>query len=1101
MGRFLGIILAFCLLFSSCTPAEKKRFSKVDPSHSGIRFNNSLTDTPELNILTYLYYYNGGGVAAADFNSDGLPDLYFTSNQGPDKLYMNLGELQFQDITEEAGIDNNGNWTTGVSHVDINNDGLLDLYICRIGNYRGIEGRNKLFVNQGVQKNGIPVFKEMAASYGLDFSGFSTQAAFLDFDLDGDLDMYLLNHSVHPNSNYGKGAVRRNIDPLSGDRLYENQDGSFVDISENAGIFQGRIGYGLGVGVSDLNGDLYPDIYVGNDFFENDYLYLNQGDGSFKEVISSDNNPLGHTSHYSMGNDLADVNNDGLTDIISLDMLPENLETYKTSGLEFSYPTYSYYLKNGYAPQYMQNTLHLNLDEGKFSEVAHMAGISASEWSWGALIADYDNDGYKDVFVSNGIKGATNDMDFINFIANENIQKRISMGMSAEDMAFIDELPVKKVPNYFFRNNGDLSFEDVTDLWFEREDSFSNGCVYADLDLDGDLDIVVNNIDDEAYVLENTTNLDQGTNYLSVKFTGGPNNRFGIGARIIAYKNSSVYSYENYSTRGYLSAIEPKVHIGLGTQESLDSLRVIWPGGKTQILKDITAKGELVLDKKNANTDISSLPLNIEAKHLVRTTDTIPYSHKDPPTLEFDRDPLVPFASTNEGPDISVADVNGDGLDDLFLSGAKNQPSKLLLQLEDGEFEASQEELFEIDARSEDVAHVFFNSNGDEYPDLLVVSGGNEYQSGAALQPRLYINTKGVFQKDSLQFSGTELNASSVVASDIDSDGDMDITISSDLVPWEYGETPRQFIFQNNGSGQFTELTDTTSAEFGNLGNTKDIIWADLDGNGWKDLVAVGHWMPISVFMNDGSKLTLQEDNGLEFSNGWWNTVFADDLDNDGDIDLVCGNWGENSKFKANKEEPITLYRQDFDNNGSVETLVTYRYKGKETPFASKDELVKQMPFLNKKFLSYKSFAAASLDELFGEESLSAAQTKYVYTLQSVFIENLGNGQYSMSPLPAIAQSSSIQDIEITDYDKDGLNDLILVGNNFEISTQLGRMDALHGVILRNEKNGGFKWAQNQGFNIQGAARAIEKIAIEDEAFFIIGLNNDSPVLLKKSNH
>ncbi len=1100
MGRFLGIILAFCLLFLSCTQTEKKRFSKVDPSHSGIRFNNTLTDTPELNILTYLYYYNGGGVAAADVNSDGLPDLYFTSNQGPDKLYLNLGGLQFRDITEEAGIDNNGNWTTGVSHVDINNDGLLDLYVCRIGNYRGIEGKNKLYVNQG-QKNGLPVFKEMAASYGLDFSGFSTQAAFLDYDLDGDLDMYLLNHSVHPNSNYGKGAVRKDFDPLSGDRFFENQDGSFVDISDKAGIFQGRIGYGLGIGVSDLNGDLYPDIYVGNDFFENDYLYINQGDGSFIEVISGDNNPLGHTSHYSMGNDLADVNNDGLTDIISLDMLPENLETYKTSGLEFPYPTYSYYLKNGYSPQYMQNTLHLNLDEGKFSEVAHMAGISASEWSWGALIADYDNDGYKDVFISNGIKGATNDMDFINFIANENIQKRISMGMSAEDMEFIDELPVKKVPNYFFRNSGDLSFEDVTDLWFEREDSFSNGCIYADLDLDGDLDVVVNNIDAEAHILENTTNSDPGTNYLSVKFDGSPNNRFGIGARILAYNNSSVYSYENYSTRGYLSAIEPKVHIGLGKQDSLDSLRVIWPGGKTQILKDVPAQGELVLDESNAGSHFNVLSWKTEEKHLEKISDSIPYSHEDPPTLEFDRDPLVPFASTNEGPDISVADVNGDGLDDLFMSGAKNQPSKLLLQVKGGGFEASQEELFEIDARSEDVAHVFFNSNGDEYPDLLVVSGGNEYQSGAALRPRLYINNKGMFHKDSIQFSGTELNASSVVASDIDSDGDMDITISSDLVPWEYGETPRQFIFQNNGSGQFTEVTDTTSAEFGNLGNTKDILWVDLDGNGWKDLVAVGHWMPISVFMNDGETLTLQGNNGLDNSHGWWNTVFADDFDNDGDLDLVCGNWGENSKFKATSEEPITLYRQDFDNNGSVETLVTYRYKGKETPFASKDELVKQMPFLNKKFLSYKAFAAASIDELFGEESLSAAKTKNVYTLQSVYIENQGNGQYSMSPLPAIAQSSSIRDIEITDYNKDGFKDLILVGNNFEISTQLGRMDALHGVILRNEKNGGFKWAQNQGINIQGAARAIEKIAIEDEAYFIIGLNNDSPVLLKKSNH
>ena len=675
------------------------------------------------------------------------------------------------------------------------------------------------------------------------------------------------------------------------------------------------------------------------------------------------------------------------------------------------------------------------------------------------------------------------------------------MGMSAEDMAFIEELPIKKVPNYFFKNNGDLSFTDATDLWFEREDSFSNGCVYADLDLDGDLDIVVNNIDAEAHILENTTSSDPGSNYLSVKFDGAASNRFGIGARIAAYKDSSVYSYENYSTRGYLSAIEPKVHIGLGTIESLDSLRVIWPGGKTELLKDVPANREIVLAEGSAAGEVNRLSLKSQGKHLQMLRTTLPYSHEDPPTLEFDRDPLVPFVSTNEGPDISVADVNRDGLDDLFMSGAKNRASKLLLQLKEGGFEASQEELFEIDALSEDVAHIFFDGNGDQYPDLLVVSGGNEFQKGTALRPRLYINDNGTLKRDSVQFRDIELNASAVEATDMDGDGDMDIAISSDLVPWEYGETPRQYLFHNNGSGQFTEVTDTTSPQFRNLGNTKDIFWADLDGNGWKDLIAVGHWMPVSVFMNDGTTLTLQENNGLDYSHGWWNTVYADDFDNDGDIDLVCGNWGENSKFRAEKEEPITLYRQDFDNNGSVETLVTYVYKDRETPFASKDELVKQMPFLNKKFLSYKAFAAASLDELFGAESLKTAKTKYVYTLQSVYVENMGNGQYSMTPLPRIAQTSCIQDIEITDYDRDGFKDLILIGNNFEISTQLGRMDALHGVILRNEQNGSFKWSQNQGFNIRGAARAIENIAIEDEACFIIGLNNDSPVLLKKSNH
>lgn len=1099
MGRFLGIILAISLLSSSCDHSEKKLFNKLSADHTGIDFSNKLTDSPELNILTYLYYYNGGGVTVADFNNDDLPDLYFTANQEADKLYLNRGDLRFEDVTGESGIDNSGNWTTGVSHVDINSDGLLDIYVCRVGNYRGLSGKNKLYVNQGVDDRGIPSFKEMASEFGLDFSGYATQAAFFDYDLDGDLDMYLLNHSVHPNSNYGKGAARKEIDPNSGDRLYENQDGYFTDISQQAGIFQGRIGYGLGLGISDINQDHFPDIYVGNDFFENDYLYINQGNGTFKEVISGKDNPLGHTSHYSMGNDLADINNDGLTDIVSLDMLPEDLETYKTSGLEYPYPIYANYLKNGYSPQYMQNTLHLNLSDESFGEIAHLAGISASEWSWGALLADYDNDGHKDLFVSNGIKGATNDMDFINFIANENIQRRISRGMSREDMEFISEMPVKKVPNYLFRNNGDLSFSDATELWYLRENSFSNGCVYSDLDRDGDLDIVVNNIDSHAFIMENKASLDTLAKHISISFKGAGKNRFGIGTRVKVYRGPTVQLVENHTTRGYLSAVEPRLHLGLGNIEQLDSLRVIWPGGKTQLLTGIKTNQHIELKESQATAFIDSTRADSSSKYLTRTKLSIPFTHSDPTTLEFNRDPLVPFANTNEGPDISVADVNADGLEDLFISGAKNQASVLLLQSAEGEFLPAQQDLFERDAASEDVAHVFFNANGDEYMDLLVLSGGNEFKSGKALQPRLYINKEGRFIKDSLQFSDINLNASAISVSDKDGDGDMDLVISADQVPWEFGETPEQYLFTNDGNGQFREEKDTTSPLFKNLGNTKDILWADLDGNGWDDLIAVGHWMPVSVFMNDGKTLEFQEKNGLELTHGWWNTVIADDFDKDGDIDLVCGNWGLNSKFKASIDEPISLYRQDFDDNGTVETLVTYVYKGKETPFASKDELVKQMPFLNKKFLSYKSFAKAGLEELFTSEKLNSAKKKYVYTLESSYFENQGDGTFSITALPTIAQTSSVRDISLDDFDGDGYEDLFLVGNNYEISTQLGRMDALHGVILRNEKNGRFKWSQNQGVKLKGAARVIRKITIDEETYYVVGMNNESPVLLKKS--
>lgn len=1090
--------LVFFILLFSCKEKEAKRFVKIPSTSTGITFENKLENSPEHNILTYLYYYNGAGVAAADFNNDNLIDIYFTANQGPDKLYLNKGGFKFEDVTEKAKIKNSGDWTTGVTHVDINNDGLLDIYVCKVGNYKHIKGQNLLFVNQGIDKNGIPIFKEAAAAYGLDFSGFSTQVAFFDYDLDGDLDMYLLNHSVHPNRTYGKGSQRMEVDSLSGDRIYKNQNGKFVDASAETGIFQGKIGYGLGLGISDVNNDGYPDIYIGNDFFENDYLYINQKDGTFKEVISVDDSKLGHTSHFSMGNDLADINNDGYTDIISVDMLPEDIETYKTSGLEYAYPTYQYYLKNGYRPQYMQNTLHLNLGNGSFSEIAALSGLSATEWSWGPLFADYDNDGHKDVFVSNGIKGATNDMDFINFIANEKIQKRINQGMSKEDMTFVDELPEKKVPNYFFKNNGDLTFTDVTKDWFQKENSFSNGSTYADLDNDGDLDIIVNNVNEKAYVLENKSNNDKNNHYLKLDFKGTKTNNLGIGAKVIAYTSDSKIVQENYNSRGYLSSVPPSIHMGIGKDSIIDSIQVIWPGGRYQRMKSVRANQSITLDIKNANGNHYQ-EQNVEPRNYLTVIDSVlNFYHKDLSTIEFNRDPLVPFVATNEGPDISVADINKDSLDDIFISGAKRQSSVLLMQDKSGSFLSVQEDLFEKDAVNEDTSHIFFDANGDETLDMLVTSGGNEYKNGKQLQPRLYINRNGVFQKDENQFKSIAVNASKVDAVDFDNDGDIDVTISSDQKPWQFGITPQQYLFENDGKGNFIDVTMKISRAFQNIGNVKDFVWTDIDGNGFKDLIAVGNWMAISIFMNNGNNLKLQKNNGLDDTNGWWNALVAEDFDNDGDVDLVAGNWGTNSKFTASKNKPVQLYSYDFDNNGSVEPLVTFFYKETETPFASKDELVKQMPYLNKKYLSYQDFSKASIKALFSEEKLNKSVRKKAYELRSSYYENDGGGNFKRKLLPAIAQSSTIHDIATDDFDNDGFMDMLIVGNTHEISTQLGRMDAMHGLILRNDKEGGFQWAAEQNFDIKGAARTIKKISINGIPHFIIGINNSSPVILRK---
>ena len=647
MKEFIVCCLFFLLL--SCNNNDAL-FVTVSSNKTQIKFQNTLTSTTKLNILNYLYYYNGAGVAAADFNNDGLVDLYFTGNQTDDKLYLNSGGLQFEDITTKANINNALPWTTGVTTVDINNDGFLDIYICKIGAHNTIKGKNLLYVNQGLDNNGVPRFKEDASTYGLDIASYATQATFFDYDKDGDLDLFLMNHSLYPNSNYGKGALRLEVDQKSGDKLLENKQGKFIDVSSEAGIFQGKIGYGLGVSIGDVTNDGYPDIYVGNDFFENDYLYLNQKNKTFKEVISNDKTTLGHTSHFSMGNAISDLNNDTHMDIISLDMLPENLKTYKTSGLEFPYQTYQYYLKNGYAPQFMQNTLHYNNGNGTFSETAYLSGIAATEWSWSPIIGDYDNDGFKDLYITNGILGATNDMDYINFISNEAIQKQLATEKSQRNLELSKQIPQKKVKNYFYKNNKDKTFSDVTSTWVSHDNSYSNGGTSVDLDNDGDLDLVINNINEEAFVLENTSDQNSKNSYLKIKFKGNSNNIFGIGTIVKAFYKGQVITEENYTTKGYLSSVEPKIHLGFGTTKILDSLQIIWSTNAYQTLKNIEVNQEIEVSYENASKNYYHSILKKQKSFLVNKDSVLNFKHKDSQSLEFNRDQIIPYASTNLGP-------------------------------------------------------------------------------------------------------------------------------------------------------------------------------------------------------------------------------------------------------------------------------------------------------------------------------------------------------------------------------------------------------------------------------------------------------------------
>ena len=1090
--------IVFCLLLSliSCTN-NKSVFVSLKKNKTQINFQNNLTSTADLNILNYLYYYNGAGVAAADFNNDGLADLYFTGNQTEDKLFLNLGGLQFKDITKEAHINNPLPWTTGVTIVDINNDGFLDIYICKVGKHNSITGKNLLYLNQGLDKNGIPVFKESASLFGLDIVSLATQAVFFDYDKDGDLDFFLMNHSLNSNSNYGKGVVRRQVDEMSGDKLYENIQGTYVDVSTQSGIFQGKIGYGLGVSIGDVTNDGYPDIYVGNDFFENDYLYINQKDKTFSEVISKDKTTLGHTSHYSMGNAIADLNNDSQLDIVSLDMLPENLTTYKTSGLEFPYQTYQYYLKNGYAPQFMQNTLHYNNGNGTFSETAYLSGIAATEWSWSPIVADYDNDGFKDLYITNGILGATNDMDYINFISNEKIQKQLATEKSQRNLELSKQIPQKKVKNYFYKNNQDKTFKNVTSTWVSHGNSYSNGGTSVDLDNDGDLDLVINNINEDAFVLENTLDQNSQNSYLKIKFKGNSTNIFGIGTTVKAYYQNKVIVEENYTTKGYLSSVEPKIHLGLGDAKVIDSLEIIWSTNAHETLRDIKPNQEIVVYYKNALKNYSYEVLGKQPSFFVNKDSIVDFKHKDLQSLEFNRDQIIPYASTNLGPHIAVSDINNDGLEDFFIGGGKSQSSQLFIQNKKGKFTSEQSDTFKNDAIHEDVSAVLFDANGDSFKDLLVVSGGNEFKKGAPLQPKLYINYKGKFKRDTVQFKNTETNASKVSAIDIDNDGDMDISILSNMVPWQFGKTPTQYIFENDGQGNFKDVTLNFGIDFKESGNVTDIVWVDLNEDNFLDAIVVGYWMPIKVFMNDGKKLTLQKNTQLQKTNGWWNSIKANDFDKDGDIDFIVGNWGLNTRLKATPDEPITLYSNDFDDNGTIDPVITHFYQKQETPFASKDELVKQIPFLNKKYLSYKDFANASFTDLLPKEKIYKAYKKQIFELGSCYFENLGNTTFKKHQLPFMAQISSVNDIAIDDYNNDGFMDVFLVGNNYNINTQLGKLDASHGIILLNNKIGFFDESLDQDFDISGEARNIEKLLINNEMFYVISINNDSPIFIK----
>lgn len=1092
-----ALILLALLLVSSCRPEQNDKdllFSLLSSSFTHVDFVNQLTENEQFNIIEYLYFNNGAGVAAGDINNDGLIDLYFTSNQNPNKLYLNRGNLRFEDITEAAGVAGKGDWKTGVTMADVNGDGYLDIYVCQVSNYKGLQGKNQLFINRGNL-----TFTDQAQAYGLDFQGFSTQAAFFDFDLDGDLDMYLLNHSVHSTRNYGMAALRFEQDAQAGDRLFRNDVTAgkpvFHDVTRQAGIYTSQIGYGLGINISDINNDGLPDIFISNDFHENDYLYINNGNGTFSERLTEF---FAHTSRSSMGNDIGDINNDGMLDVMVLDMLPDEEKIRKQSGGEDDYELSEIKLKYGYHYQFVRNTLQLNLGNGMFSEIGLLAGVYATDWSWSPLFCDVDNDGWKDLFITNGIYRRANDLDYVKFLTGGNRDFPVKVNTGVPDRVLYGKMPLHPDVNYIYKNNGDLTFTNRAGDWGFNTKSYSNGSTCADLDNDGDMELIVNNINEQAYIYRNNASEQLNNHFLSVSLKGKGLNTRGTGTRVTLFYNGQQQVVEQFATRGFMSATSDVLHFGLGPADTIDSLVVRWPDLSEQLLKEVPADTVIILEWNNAVKPVFKKEGTTEKKKLFSriTIRGLRFIHREDAYVDFNRERLIPHSLSAEGPPLAVADINGDGLEDLFAGGAKGQPAQLLVQQKKGTFTASDVPLFIRERYTEDVDAAFFDADNDGDSDLYIVRGGNEVPVGnPLLADRLLINDgKGGFnpcEKSSLP--AMSHNGSCVQPCDFDGDGDTDLFLGSRSVPGAYGWPPDQFLLENDGKGHFNNVTNIRSVELKNAGMVTDASWLDYDRDGDPDLVVVGEWMKVSLFRNDQGFFTdVTSDAGLDETSGWWNCIRVADVDNDGDMDMIGGNLGLNAFLKASAMEPVDMYLNDFDNNGSLDQVICSYQNGISYPVASVDELAGQITGFEKKYPNYSDFGGKTMKDLFGRSSLDQSVIKKAVLFASCVFLNNGDGTFTIYQLPVFAQFSPVRDILTSDVNHDGTTDLLLVGNNYAVRPSYGRYDASYGWCLLGEPGHAYHTLMppESGFAVKGDARRICPIEIAGEQYVVVGVNN-----------
>lgn len=1100
--RFYILFFAAVIATCSCSDRRQTLFRLVPPSESGIDFENTVLERDTINILTVQYMYHGAGVAVGDFNNDGLTDVFFSGNMVPNRLYLNRGNLRFEDVTEEAGIAGDGKWYSGVALADVNQDGLLDIYVCATISNNPLARANALFIHKGMDENGVPKFVDEAKTYGVADTGYSQNAAFLDYDKDGDLDLYVLTNlesDLIP-SNYRPRIMDGSA--LNNDRLYRNNgDGTFSDVTLEAGIL--IEGYGLGIAVADFNQDGWPDLYIGNDYVSNDVLYINNRDGTFTNEIAS---RLKHQSLFSMGVDAADINNDSYVDIVTLDMLPEdNLRRKTISGAGATYYNYINNMQYGYEFQYMRNMLQLNNGNGDFSEIGQLAGIHQTEWSWAPLIVDIDNDGYRDLLVTNGFPKDVTDRDYVMF-------KR-ELGILSTQRALIDSIPELKIPNYAFRNNGDLTFSNVSREWGMSHPSFSTGAAFADFDNDGDLDFLLNNINDIAFLYENT--LYSGdkasvSHYLRVKLADRNTRRSNVGAKVILTYDSGKTQYHDHSTyRGYLSTVEDVVHFGLGNSTTVDTLIVQWPDGKVQVLTHVPADQVLTLDYSDATYANVTMRRPPPATLVDEVSQRLGlrYRHREWDKVDFFRQRTLPHKFSQAGPSIAVGDVNGDGLEDLVTGKSALYDAYLFSQNADGTFSIST--ITTTDDRGfEDAGLLLFDADGDGDQDLYAVSGSYEFAEGdLRLQDRLYKNNgRGAFQWDPKALPEETSSGSCVRAADFDGDGDLDLFVGGRVVPGAYPLAPRSCILINEG-GVFKDGTETICGDLANAGMITDALWTDYDGDGKVDLLVAGELMPLTIFRNTDNRLQRVETSGLENYVGLWTSITGADFDKDGDIDYVAGNLGRNNFYRISNEHPLRVYAKDFDGNGSIDPILSCYFKTPEGAMAEYpvhfwDELYGQSPLFRNQFSRYRQYGQTTLEELlrpYDKENMMIFTVNYS---SSSYIENNGDGTFSVRPLPLPAQLAPLNGIVATDINGDGHLDIVAVGNDYGNEVFSGRYDALEGVVLLGDGKGSFTHisARNSGFWVPGDAKALARLQSAKGELFVATQNLDSLRVFRRTN-